>query len=100
MRRLFIGIISVFVLLTSSSKAENGKNVYYTMCYFCHDDGLVGSPIIGDAEEWDKRRKKGLEKLYQNTLSGTGHMMERLDRRGFNKTDIKNAVDYLLEQSK
>ncbi|MDP7599774.1 MAG: hypothetical protein QF605_00170 [Rhodospirillales bacterium] len=50
------------------AKAEEGKVVYNKIRYFCHDVGLVGSPEIGDTEEWLKRRNKGLEKLYQNTI--------------------------------
>jgi len=94
-----MAFLAILTWLIPIAKAEDGKVVYNKICYFCHDVGLVGSPEIGDTEEWLRRRDKGLEMLYHNTLTGTGHMMERLYRRGYNEADIKNAVDYLLKQS-
>ncbi|NQU59163.1 MAG: c-type cytochrome [Rhodospirillales bacterium] len=96
---MFISVL-FSALFASSSRAEDGKIVYFKICYYCHEDNLVGAPLIGDVGEWNKRRTKGIEKLYWNTLHGTGHMIERMDRQGYNEANIKRAVDYLLEQSK
>lgn len=97
---IIIVLIVFLALFTSASRAEDGETVYFKICYYCHEDNLVGAPKIGDVGEWNKRRKKKIEELYWNTLYGTGHMMERMDRQGYNDADIKRAVDYLLGQSK
>ena len=99
MGRLFVISVFIMVLFTSLVQAEEGKTVYNKICYYCHEDNLVGAPKIGDADAWDERRKKGIPALYYNVLFGAGHMMERLDRQGYNEADIKRAVDYLLGQS-
>ena len=68
MIRLAMASMAIFAWLIFPAKAEEGKVVYNKICYFCHDVGLIGSPEIGDAEEWLRRHNKGLEKLYQNTI--------------------------------
>tara|TARA_B100001964_G_scaffold78317_1_gene88603 strand:- start:1432 stop:1641 length:210 start_codon:yes stop_codon:yes gene_type:complete len=68
MIKLAMASMAIFAWLIFPAKAEEGKVVYNKICYFCHDVGLVGSPEIGDAEEWLRRCNKGLEKLYQNTI--------------------------------
>ena len=95
-----VSIIVGLLFITPIAHAEDGKFVYNKICYYCHDDGLVGSPMIGDTAEWAKRRQKGIDLLYLNTFVGTGQMMERQARQGFTDIDIKNAVDYLIEQGK
>lgn len=95
-----VSILVGLAFFTPIAQAEDGKFVYNKICYYCHDDGLVGAPMIGDAADWAKRRQKGMELLYRNTFIGTGHMMERRKRQGFTDADIKSAVDYLIDPDK
>ena len=95
-----LAVLVGMAFLASTSQAADGKFVYNKICYYCHDDGLVGAPMLGDVVEGSMRRQKGMELLYRNTFIGTGHMMERRKRQDFSDSDIKNAVDYLINPDK
>lgn len=99
MNRIITLTFILLIFMMSTSRADDGEAVYQKICQFCHEDGILGSPMIGDVEEWERRRLKGIEHLYQSAIDGTGHMPERLHRRGFDETSIKHAVDYLLKNS-
>jgi len=100
MNRHVFGLVVFLSLFPPPAQADDGETVYNTICYYCHDDGLIGAPKIGDIEDWAERQKKGQAELFHNTLKGTGHMMGRLHRVGYTKTEILNALKYLLEHSK
>lgn len=82
------------------SRHKDGKTVYKKICSFCHEDGLLGSPLFADPNVWRPRQAKGRRVLYENTLRGKGHMSPRIDREGYTESDIKAAVDYLIERSR
>ena len=95
----FILIVVALMLVVGEVWAADGKTVYGKICHFCHEDGILGSPMIGNRIEWKERYEKGIENLYQSAINGIGHMSERKGRRNFNEADIKRAVDYLLKES-
>ncbi|MDA0674846.1 MAG: hypothetical protein O3A88_00505, partial [Proteobacteria bacterium] len=38
---------------------RSGAAIYHGYCSYCHDDGTVGAPIVGDAEIWRERSRMG-----------------------------------------
>ena len=70
----------------------------YAPCAACHASGAAGAPIVGDAAVWAERLTKGTDTLYSNAINGIGAMPAK---GGLNLSDntVKNAVDYMLEQS-
>lgn len=79
---------------------RDAKSVYTKTCSFCHDDGLLGAPIIGDKKAWAEILTNGRNSMYEEVLDGTGHMPARRNRRGYSDEDLKRAVDYLINNSR
>ena len=82
----------------AAAGAADAAKVYSEICAFCHDDGTVGAPVKGDRAAWAPRIARGKPALYDSTLQGLGHMLPRQNRRGYGEAEIRDAVDYLLEQ--
>lgn len=78
--------------------ARPGDQLYKAICATCHDAGLVGAPKIGTAD-WTPRIAKGKETLYNNAINGFNAMPAR-GGADISDDEVKNAVDYILSQSK
>ncbi|MBW2242689.1 MAG: cytochrome c5 family protein [Deltaproteobacteria bacterium] len=44
--------------------------VFQRICAECHTRPGIGVPVIGDEEEWQARRVKGLDELLANAVNG------------------------------
>ncbi len=75
-----------------------GKSAYEKSCAVCHKTDAMGAPAVGDKATWESTLKKGIEKVYENTINGTGGMPPR---GGSTLSDdkLKEAVDYMLKAS-
>lgn len=80
-----------------------GSTVYRQHCALCHDDGIGGSPIIGDKANWYRRISKGLAVLYQHAVEGfeggEGIMPAKGGFAQLSDEDVHLAVDHIVEQS-
>jgi cytochrome c5 len=101
-RSIFVAVVACLAVSAAmnGARAADGATVYKQVCSFCHDDGTVGAPKIGDRDAWKPRIGKGMDALYHNALTGKGHMPPRKERRGFSDDEIKSAVDYLIQHSR
>lgn len=76
--------------------AGPGKDTVDAVCAACHDSGLMGSPIMGDAEAWAPRIEKGIETLHKHALEGFNMMPAKGGRTDLPDADITAAVDYMV----
>jgi len=76
-----------------------GKEVYEKNCAVCHKTDAMGAPAVGDKQAWEATLKKGLDKVYENSIKGTGGMPPK---GGTSLADdkIKEIVDYMISASK
>ena len=76
-----------------------GKADYEKACAVCHKTDQMGAPAVGDKATWEATLKKGIDKVYENSINGTGGMPPR---GGSTLSDdkIKVIVDYMVEASK
>ena len=76
-----------------------GKADYEKACAVCHKTDAMGAPAVGDKATWEATLKKGIDKVYENSINGTGGMPPR---GGSTLSDdkIKVIVDYMVEASK
>ena len=76
-----------------------GKAAYESNCVVCHKTDAMGAPAVGDKHAWEATLKKGLDKVYENSINGTGGMPPK---GGTTLSDdkIKEIVDYMMEASK
>ncbi|MBI2786964.1 MAG: c-type cytochrome [Legionella longbeachae] len=79
---------------------ERGKQVYYTACVVCHQDGVMTAPLIGNAPGWYERLKtSGLTGLYRHAIHGFNSMPVKGACVTCSDNDIISAVDYILDES-
>ena len=82
---------------TAAGTAERtGQQVVEAVCAKCHATGVGGAPKIGDRAAWVQRVKLGLDKVYQSALKGHAGMPARGGMADLSDTEVKNAVEYML----
>lgn len=87
----------------AAATADAGKAVYGEVCIACHGAGIAGAPKFGDKAAWAPRLAEGTAVLYQHAIAGfQGKSGVMPPKGGSNKpdTDIKAAVDYILNAAK
>ena len=82
----------------ASPDLAHGQQIYRQACAFCHDRGVAGAPIIGDATAWSPRLAQGKDMLYVSALSGKGAMPAKGGNPSLADAGVKAAVDYLAAQ--
>jgi len=76
-----------------------GKVAYEKACALCHKTDAMGAPAVGDKHAWEATLKKGLDKVYENSINGTGGMPPK-GGTTLSDDEIKEIVDYMIEASK
>ncbi|HBC57603.1 MAG TPA: hypothetical protein DCZ03_10610 [Gammaproteobacteria bacterium] len=101
-----LGAVIGFCLLSVATFAqaeEDGKKIYESACFACHNSGIAGAPKLGDAEQWGSRLEKGVATIKQNAIKGfsgsTGFMPAKGGRADLSDAAVEAAVDYMLSQS-
>ncbi len=88
----------------SSPVSSAGKNVYTQSCALCHDSGIGGAPVVGNADDWSERVAAGASTLYTHAIDGfQGEAGMMPPKGGFGQlsdAEVKQAVDHMMEQSK
>jgi cytochrome c5 len=76
-----------------------GQRVVEEKCLSCHAKGLLGAPVVGNREAWEKRIAQGTTVLAQHAIAGHGNMPPR---GGFELTDeeVAAAVAYLVHEGR
>jgi len=92
------------VAAAPAADSGKGKEVYDSVCFACHAQGIAGSPKLGDKETWAPRIAKGMDTLYGNSINGfTGESGSMMPAKGGRvdvaDDDIKAAVDYMVAES-
>jgi cytochrome c5 len=76
-----------------------GNEIYSNYCYICHEQGAAGAPIVGNAQAWGPRHKKGLNILIKHALEGYHFMPPRGTCLECSDKEIAAAVQYMSDQS-
>jgi len=57
-----------------SGHAEPNMEKYNKSCVVCHDQGVAGAPVTGDAAAWEPRLGKGMDNLLASVKNGLNAM--------------------------
>jgi cytochrome c5 len=89
--------------LAASPVSSTGKSVYSQSCALCHDSGIGGAPVVGNAAEWSDRVAAGASTLYTHAIDGFQGQAGMMPPRGgfaqLSDTEVRQAVDFIMEQS-
>jgi cytochrome c5 len=78
--------------------AMSGEDVYNSACVACHATGLLGSPKVHTAAEWQPRiDERGFDGIWQNALNGFNAMPAKGTCTKCSDDDIKAAIEYMIE---
>jgi len=79
--------------------AEGGEKIYQQACQMCHQAGVAGSPMTGDAAVWADRIAQGRDKLVSSAIEGIGVMPPKGGQSQLSDEEVAAAVDYLIQQA-
>ena len=89
--------------IETETEPEPGEVVYNQYCSICHQPGLGGAPVLGDALGWKNRMAGGMPSLQRrarNGFTGTNGVMP--PKGGFislSDEEVNEAVEYMVESS-
>ncbi|MBT8089703.1 MAG: c-type cytochrome [Gammaproteobacteria bacterium] len=79
--------------------AMNGESAYQQHCAGCHETGMLGSPIAGDAADWGDRSQLWDAVLLDHAITGYLEMPARGGKTELPDDVIRSAVDYMLRMT-
>ncbi len=79
---------------------RSAEDIYNTYCTACHGTGVAGAPKLGDAAAWSEHLAKGIDAVYANAINGLNAMPAKGTCADCSDDEIKQVVDYLVENSK
>jgi len=85
---------------TDNGSVSKGEKLYDASCKLCHGNDTMGAPRVGDAAAWTTVMKKGMDKVLENAIKGTGGMPPKGGNMDLSDADIKEIVDYMIGASK
>ena len=88
-------VAQVVVANKSETVADNSISadaIIKANCAMCHTTGLMGSPKIGDAEQWAPRIAQGKEMLINNAIKGIRMMPAKGGNSRLTDEEVAAAV--------
>jgi cytochrome c5 len=76
-----------------------GEKVYQQACQMCHEAGVAGAPMTGNAAAWADRIAQGRDKLVENAINGIGVMPPKGGQSQLSDEDVAAAVDFLIQSA-
>ena len=86
----------VLFIAFGPAAAKGGQEVYNTTCAACHATGVASAPRYGSEADWAPRLKRGRDALAASVIKGKGAMPPKGGDPKLSDSDVKNAVDHML----
>ncbi|TDI93734.1 MAG: cytochrome c5 family protein [Gammaproteobacteria bacterium] len=74
---------------------RSGEEVYNRFCFACHTAGVAGAPKLGSAEDWAPRLAKGMDAMWETTVTGLGAMPPKGTCMACTDEEMQAAIDYM-----
>ena len=101
MKKVLIAAAATALMLPTAAMAErDGATVYNTKCGVCHASGVADAPKIGDAAAWGPRAAQGIDVLLASAQKGKGQMPPYGLCMDCTDSELKAAIEYMVENSK
>lgn len=80
-----------------TANSVNGEVAYGRYCAGCHETGMMGAPMVGDADEWADRSELWDAVLLDHAITGYLEMPARGGRMDLPDEIVKAAAEFMLE---
>ena len=80
-----------------ATSSINGEAAYNDYCSGCHEAGMLGAPIVGDASDWADRSQLWDAVLLDHAITGYLEMPAKGGRMDLPEEVVKAAAEYMLE---
>lgn len=77
----------------------NGEAAYSEYCAGCHETGMLGAPVAGDAVDWSSRSQLWDAVLLDHAITGYLEMPAKGGRVDLPDAVVRSAVDYMLRMT-
>ncbi len=77
-----------------------GEKLYKTVCLACHAAGVAGAPRFGDKAAWAPYIATGEDAMLKVVLSGKGAMPPKGGAMNAGESDLRAAVQYMVNAAK
>ncbi|MDP3535856.1 c-type cytochrome [Halomonas sp. M1] len=85
--------------VASAGNGLDGEALYGSSgCAACHNNGVAGAPVLGDADAWAERLDKGIDELYANSIGGIGAMPPKGGNMRLEDEEVMAIVDYMVAE--
>ena len=79
--------------------AMNGEFAYQEHCAGCHETGMLGSPIAGDASDWGTRSQLWDAVLLDHAITGYLEMPAKGGQANLPDEVVRSAFEYMLRMT-
>lgn len=83
----------------SNVAMRNGETAYNEHCAGCHETGMTGAPVAGDAADWGARSQLWDAVLLDHAITGYLEMPARGGRTDLPDEIVKSAAEYMLRMT-
>ena len=80
----------------ASERLEDGKRAYDKICSACHETGIEGAPVVGNAEDWSPRSDLWEAVLVEHAQQGFIKMPAKGNAEHATDYDVGAAAEYML----
>jgi cytochrome c5 len=77
----------------------NGETAYNEHCAGCHETGMLGAPIAGDAADWGERSNLWDAVLLDHAITGYFEMPAKGGRNDIPDDVVRSAAEYMLRMT-
>ena len=77
----------------------NGEAAYNEFCAGCHETGMLGAPVAGDAADWGTRSRLWDAVLLDHAITGYLEMPARGGRTDLPDAVVRSAAEYMLRMT-
>jgi len=78
------------------SGVMSGQQIYDQFCFVCHATGVTDAPRFANAEDWEPRVAKGMDTLFETTISGLNAMPAKGTCMACSDNELQAAIDYMV----
>jgi cytochrome c5 len=92
--------IAATLLTAAGIAGADGKAIYDTKCFACHNTGVAGAPKLGDKAAWEPRIATGMDAMLAVAIKGKGGMPPKGTCMDCSDEDLKAAIQYMVDAAK